>query len=650
MVGTVALPNRSPIAGRTATRSKMWTPWGLFASLLLPAILGVTAAVIGWGGVIGGLQADEQDRALRELAQWEQKIIERLAVVEDRLGSILSFRRIVGSSGEPDRVGSPFVDAPGGGGPSGGSGPRRAKSVDDSAAQILCELAAGMERQGDAEEALRLFGRAATTYPVADWKGPHQLARARALVRSRLAAGGDPQSAFSPLLELLSSGSSASEWVDWVSVPALAAVSGLRLARKAKCEAMVERFGRSLWAVRVPMDPTSAAAWARQEIFDPSLDVCRQFARVVAVLEDVAWRELPVGDQQHALVALGSDGPGARPRAYALVTSKRVIVLAPKALVAEVQRSAQARDQAEYRWAIQPSPQELERALARSDRLPVAVVGTPALPSARLLRLRWWLVGAAVLALLGGQFLVWRSVRREAELTSLRSDFVDLVGHELRTPLSVLTAKAEMLVHGDVPAGKRAEYQQSVYRAALRLGEQVNQVLDFSRLEKGDQSLEVRAVSTRAVVASALRRSRDALSWAGQRVDSTVPRKLPPIRGDAELIVQALRNLLHNAIRHAPGARIELRVVAEGAMTRLAVLDEGPGLGSIEPNELFVAFRRGQQRTAPGTGLGLAIVARSMQAMDGSVRGWDRASAVRGDGLRGAAFELTLPNAEEEPS
>lgn len=275
-----------------------------------------------------------------------------------------------------------------------------------------------------------------------------------------------------------------------------------------------------------------------------------------------------------------------------------------------------------------------------SRPLSIAPSGTPG--SARLQSAARVLALAAIAAFVIGNLLLFRVVRRELRLSRLRSSFIDLVSHELRTPLAALTVKAEMLASGDVPPAKVPGYQRDLFGAARRLGDLVQRVLDFARLEKARLPLEPRTVGARQLLASAVRAGRDALRLGGQRLDVRVPRALPDVRVDVEVMARALRNLLDNAARHAPhGSAIELQAGADGRTLRIVVADHGPGLRGATDDELFEPFRRGPTAKGDGSGLGLAIVRQAARAHGGGVRARDR------DDGSGALFELWLPLAED---
>lgn len=247
----------------------------------------------------------------------------------------------------------------------------------------------------------------------------------------------------------------------------------------------------------------------------------------------------------------------------------------------------------------------------------------------------------SLVTLVLGNLLVWRTNRREAQLVALRSDFVDVVSHELRTPLAAMSLKSEMLANGDVPEERRAHYLQAMHQDVLRLTDQVERVLDFGRLQKGKE-LRIAPTKSRELLAKALRSGRPALRLAQQRVELEVPRDLPALACDVDVLARALKNLLENAAKYAPpGSTVAVRAFAQRDEVVVEVADRGPGVPQGERKSIFEPFVRGSTAGpgTPGSGLGLALVQAAVKRHGGTVEVHDRPGG-------GALFTVTLPQAE----
>ena len=253
------------------------------------------------------------------------------------------------------------------------------------------------------------------------------------------------------------------------------------------------------------------------------------------------------------------------------------------------------------------------------------------------------LLGLTTLVL--GNLLLWRLTRRELQLVRLRADFVDVVSHELRTPLAALSLKAEMLASGDVPPERRAHYLAALHHDVQRLGDQVERILAFGRLQKG-APLRTEPLPARSLLARGLRAGKPALRLVGQQLAVEVPRELPTLRCDIDVLTRALRNLLENAAKYAPpGSTVAVRAFATAREFIVEVHDRGPGVPATERASIFQPFVRGSAAgpDTAGSGLGLALVAAAMQSHGG------RASVHARDG-GGSTFTLHLPITSPEAS
>ena len=291
---------------------------------------------------------------------------------------------------------------------------------------------------------------------------------------------------------------------------------------------------------------------------------------------------------------------------------------------------------APVREAVAPNP---ERTLAT---LPFQIdpgppVGAPDrgwTPLRLGLVLAWAAAGIAVLAVgLGGWSLL--------DLSERRFRFVSAVTHELRTPLTTLRLYLDMLVGGLVREERQKdEYIRTLHGEADRLGRLVNNVLDFSRLERQ----RPRLARTRVAVADLLAAVRD--TWQGRCQDAgkelVVESGLADgtmLETDAELLQQVLANLIDNACKYSRDAadpRLWLRAKAEGGRVVFEVEDCGPGVPARERRTIFRPFRRGRQAdaTGGGVGLGLALARRWARLLGGQL------TLQKAD--RGACFRLEL--------
>jgi len=217
-----------------------------------------------------------------------------------------------------------------------------------------------------------------------------------------------------------------------------------------------------------------------------------------------------------------------------------------------------------------------------------------------------------------------RLVRRETEMAQLKADFVANVSHDLKTPLSVIRMFGETLEMGRVAdEGARREYYRVITREAERLSRLIDNVLDFSRIERGRRRYDPVPTAVEALVRETLEAFEYPLAQQGFKAEVTVAADLPPVRLDADAVGQALANLVDNAIKYS-GERRSLRVDArvENRQLAITVADEGLGIPREEQARIFEKFYRvGRSETQGrrGSGVGLALVRHVAAAHGGRV-------------------------------
>lgn len=199
--------------------------------------------------------------------------------------------------------------------------------------------------------------------------------------------------------------------------------------------------------------------------------------------------------------------------------------------------------------------------------------------------------------------------RIAALMDSLRQVSSD-VAHDLRTPLSRLCQRLEgALAH----ARSVTEYETAV-QGAVREAEGVldtfSALLRIAQVEGGSPRAGFRPVDLSGVLEAVADAYRPDAEEAGHRLDAEIASGIT-VRGDQELLTQAVANLVENALRHTPaGTRIGLRLSIHAGGICLVVEDDGPGVTDDDRMHLFRRFYRGERsRTTPGNGLGLSLVA-----------------------------------------
>ncbi len=238
------------------------------------------------------------------------------------------------------------------------------------------------------------------------------------------------------------------------------------------------------------------------------------------------------------------------------------------------------------------------------------------------------------------------SSRRESERARLRSALLTSVSHDLRTPLaSIIGSASTVREFGDgLSADDRDELLETVVGEARRLNGYIQNLLDMTRIEHGEMELQREWEDPGEMIGSALHRLHEV--WPEAAVETWIEEGSGLLRVHGELFVQALYNVLDNAVRYAPaGTPILVRCLREADAIRVDVTDQGPGLTADQRKRVFDMFYRAESgdRRHGGTGLGLAITRGILEAHGGAVR------AEAGPDGRGTRIVLSLPQPASAP-
>jgi two-component system sensor histidine kinase SenX3 len=232
-----------------------------------------------------------------------------------------------------------------------------------------------------------------------------------------------------------------------------------------------------------------------------------------------------------------------------------------------------------------------------------------------------------------------RDISEQERVQQMRQDFIQNTSHELKTPVGAIGLLAEALVMAADDPDQVRHFSERVSAEADRLGQLTARIMNLSRLQAADELLDVGDVSIDEVVARTVEahlvtaRAAEVELVAGGEHGVRV-------HGDARVLVEALSNLVSNAIAYSPeGSHVGIGVRQDGDIIEIAVTDQGLGISETDQKRIFERFYRADQarsRHTGGTGLGLSIVKHAIQRHGGEVRLWSREG-------QGSTFTIRLP-------
>jgi signal transduction histidine kinase len=234
---------------------------------------------------------------------------------------------------------------------------------------------------------------------------------------------------------------------------------------------------------------------------------------------------------------------------------------------------------------------------------------------------------------------LYEEVRRADQA---KSEFVSLVAHELRTPMTSIRGYADLLSRGmPGPLNRQQEqFIRSILSNAGRMQVLVSDLQDVSRIETGHLQLELETTRLESALEGALQVTRGQIEARSQQLLLGVPDELPEVRADPDRLTQVLINLLSNAHKYTPdGGRISVKAWPHDGYVYCAVSDTGIGISLADQSRLFTKFFRAENpevQEKPGTGLGLCITRTLVEMQGGKI-------SVESQVGKGTTFTFTVP-------
>lgn len=226
------------------------------------------------------------------------------------------------------------------------------------------------------------------------------------------------------------------------------------------------------------------------------------------------------------------------------------------------------------------------------------------------------------------------------ELSKLKSEFISNISHELRTPLASVVGFAETIASDtDLPKETIKEFSEIILSEGKRLAKLINDVLDFSKLESGEEELKKEELEILKLMDETVSEFESQIKQKELYLSKDYPSEGIKIYADKKRLKQAISNLISNAIKYTPsGGRITLIVQDYEREIEIAVSDTGIGIPEKEIPKLFQKFNKIYRPGAPvaGAGFGLATVKQIVDLHKGVIR-------VKSEENKGTTFIIRLP-------
>ena len=241
-----------------------------------------------------------------------------------------------------------------------------------------------------------------------------------------------------------------------------------------------------------------------------------------------------------------------------------------------------------------------------------------------------------------GTLVIFHDVTREKRIERMKTEFVSIAAHQLRTPLSAIKWTLKMLLTGDMGkvSKKQKEFMEKTYKSNERMITLINDLLDVSRIEEGKHLYKKVSSDIEKICKNVIKLYKREIKEKALEFKFITPGKLPKVMVDKEKIEIAIKNIFENAIRYTPPkGKVAISLATGKKQIEVSISDTGVGIPENQQHRLFTKFFRGAniiRMETEGTGLGLFIAKNIIEAHKGRI--WFESQEGKG-----STFYLTLP-------
>lgn len=236
-----------------------------------------------------------------------------------------------------------------------------------------------------------------------------------------------------------------------------------------------------------------------------------------------------------------------------------------------------------------------------------------------------------------GIAVVMQEITHLKELDRIKTDFVNTVSHDLRSPLTAIYGFVGLIDRVGPINEQQVEFIHHIQSSVQHITSLINDLMDLDRVEAG-YDLQMEDVNLKEIVSRSIENLDYQMNEKMQAMDLSIPADIPVILGNPLHLQRMVTNLIENAIKFTPSlGKISVRCRSEASQLIFEVADNGPGIPLADQPHIFEKFYRGSNLSAntPGTGLGLSIVQAIVEKHHGRI--WLESSPD------GTAFTVILP-------
>jgi signal transduction histidine kinase len=233
------------------------------------------------------------------------------------------------------------------------------------------------------------------------------------------------------------------------------------------------------------------------------------------------------------------------------------------------------------------------------------------------------------------------------KLNQLKNEFLSIVSHELKTPITAIKGFVKVVLNGDTGAlnDQQSKFLKVADHSIDRMIMLISELLDISRIESGNMNIKPECINSRALVEDILKNFNSDAYGKLPEVEIEIPGSIPEVAADKDRLIQVFENLIVNAVKFtAENGTIKIYASDRGDFVKFGVKDNGVGIEDKDINRIFDKFYRADtpyNKTIAGAGLGLSIVKSIVEMHGGTV--W-----VESCPGRGSDFQFMLPRAKTE--